>query len=323
MIEVGLWFAYQACKWLLGPVAERVLADYQQSAADRIEDIIDRLMRGDAAPAKVPPTPPPDGGDVAVTDKEIVAALAEHPQQAAELRRVLEGKLGVPLGGSEAAVGSDAWFVSAYEAVLWRAACTAGWEDRPIAVAGALQGPDWVTVCVPHRHLEAGQVIDPATMWRTLAAQDRRRPVGGPPVDFFVRRVEHGQAATEAAELNKEFIKTRRFVPGPAGPSKEAWHRVDGLNRGWVLLQADDALREHIQELRSPAQWEGRYMFPVNLDATPPKWEECPEEWQLLMDIPDSAAGIKALSDGVDAYAADSEAVVAAARAALDRGRPG
>lgn len=41
------------------------------------------------------------------------------------------------------------------------------------------------------------------------------------------------------------------------------------------------------------------------------------------MDIPDSVAGIAALSDGVDAYAAASEAVVAAARAVLDRGRPG
>jgi hypothetical protein len=136
-------------------------------------------------------------------------------------------------------------------------------------------------------------------------------------VDFFVRRVEHpGQAATEAAELNKEFINTGQFDPGPAGPSKDAWHRVDGLSRGWVLLQGDDALREHIQQLRS-------YIFPVNLDTTPPKWDECPEAWQFLMDIPDPAAGIKALSDGLDKYAVDSAAVVAAARAVLDRGRPG
>ena len=60
-------------------------------------------------------------------------------------------------------------------------------------------------------------------------------------------------------------------------------------------------------------------MFPVNLDATPPKWDECPEDWQLLMDIPDPAAGIQALSDGLDAYAADSKAPAAAAKAVLDR----
>jgi hypothetical protein len=318
IVVTGL-LVYQACKMLLGPVAQRVLGDFQQAAADRIEQIILRLVRGDPPPTEeVTPPAPPTGG-VAVTDAEIVADIEAHPQQAEELRRVLEEKLGVPLGGPEAAVGTDAWFVSAYEAVLWRAACTAGWEDRPIAVAGALQGSDWVTVCVPvpHQHLEAGQVIDPATMWRTPAAQDRRRPVGGPPVDFFVRRVEHaGQAETEAAELNKQFIKTRRFDPGPPGPSKQAWHRVDGLSRGWVLLQGDDALRKHIEQLRG-------YMFPVNLDTTPPKWEECPEAWQLLMDIPDPVAGIAALSDGLDKHAVGSAAVVAAARAVLGHGRPG
>jgi hypothetical protein len=160
MIEVGLWFAYQGCKMLLGPVAERVLADYQQNAADRIEDIIGRLISGTSAEDGLAPlpddggvsvtatTPPPVGGGVAVTDEGIVAAIEQHPQEAEKLGRVLEGKLGVSLGGPEAAVGTDAWFVSAYEAVLWRAACTAGWEGRPIAVTGALQGPEWITVCV-------------------------------------------------------------------------------------------------------------------------------------------------------------------------------
>lgn len=140
-------------------------------------------------------------------------------------------------------------------------------------------------------------------------------------MDFFVRQVEHGQAASEAAELNRIFVKTRRFDPGPPGADKGAWHRVDGLSQGWALLQWDDALRDHIQQLRSPAMFDGRYLFAVNLDVTPPEWDECPEAWQLLMDIPDPVAGIKALSDGLDAYAADSAAVVAAARVVLDRGR--
>jgi hypothetical protein len=325
-----------ACKVVLGPVAGRVLADYQQGAADRIEQLISRLVtrgaphaeevppapagsegiaaRGDAPPIVDVPPAPAGGEGVAPTDAEIVTDFEEHPASTERLREALEGILGFTLSGPDAFGGTDAWFVSAYESILWRAAVTAGLEDRPIAVTGALQGPEWVTVCVPHQHQQAGRVIDPATIWRAPTPQNRRRPGVGAPVDFFVRRVEHaGQAATEAAELNSQFIEEREFDPGPAGPSKGAWHRVDGLSRGWVLLQWDDALQEHIQQRRHT-------VVPVPLDIRPPKLGECPEDWQLLMAIPDPAAGMKALSDGIDAYAERSKAVVAAARAVLDRG---
>jgi len=319
----------QALKAVFGPVFGRVLADAQQGAADWIERLTLRLVRRGAPPTNDPPSSaqtadagpsplaPVGGEGSAPTEAQIVTAFEEHPDSTEKLRRVLEGILGVTLGGPEAEVGDDAWFVSAYEAVLWRAAVTAGWADRPIAVAGALQGPEWVTVCVPHQHQQAGKVIDPTTIWRAPSPQNHRRPTVAAPVDFFVRQVEHaGQAATAAAELNSNIINTRRFDPGPAGPSKEAWHRIDGLSRGWVLLQWDDALQEHIQQLRHT-------FIPVPLDIRPPEWDECPKEWQLLMAIPDPAAGIKALSDGIDAYAEHSKAVMAAARAALDRGPQG
>jgi hypothetical protein len=136
-------------------------------------------------------------------------------------------------------------------------------------------------------------------------------------VDFFVRRVEHaGQAATEAGKLDTKFIRTLQFAPGPAGPMQDAWHRIDGLSRGWVLLQWDDALRKHVGQVRKTPPG-----FPVMLDERPPVWDECPRNWQLLMDIPDPVAGIAALSQGVDAYAEHSAEVAAAAQAVLDRGR--
>lgn len=329
MIVESCWLVYQAGRLLLGPVAERVLADFQQDAADRIRGAIRRLVRGDVAPDEdVQPTAPADGADVAVTDTSIVETLEENPRPTGELRGKLEEILGIHLGGPEVAAGTDAWFVSAYEAVLWRAAVMAGWEGRPIAVKGALQGPEWVTVCVPdpNRRWGAGQIIDPSSIWSTDTG-DRHRVVGEVPlVDFYVRRVEDtGQAATDTGKLNRQFIRTRRFDPGPASSITETWHRVDGLNRGWVLFQWDDALREHIQKLREPARpLNGRgYLFPVNLDKHPPRWDECPEDWQLLMEIPDEVAGIAALSNGVDSYAAASSAVAAAVRALLDRNRPG
>lgn len=61
-------------------------------------------------------------------------------------------------------------------------------------------------------------------------------------------------------------------------------------------------------------------MFPINLRAHPPEFDEFPESWQEEMDIPDEVKAIEALSDGLDAYAAASAAILAAAEAVLNRG---
>lgn len=148
MVEAAVWLVYEAWK-LLRPVAERVVADTQQDAADWTEKKATRWVKRVITPADAVPRPlQADGGDVAApdeavgaTDDAIVTALEQDPSTAEDLRQVAEGVLGVSLGGAGVVPGSDAWFVSAYEALLWRAAVMAGWEGsadrRGRSAAGA------------------------------------------------------------------------------------------------------------------------------------------------------------------------------------------
>lgn len=280
MVEAAVWLVYEAWK-LLRPVAERVVADTQQDAADWTEKKATRWVKRVITPADAVPRPlQADGGDVAApdeavgaTDDAIVTALEQDPSTAEDLRQVAEGVLGVSLGGAGVVPGSDAWFVSAYEALLWRAAVMAGWEGRPIAVAGALQGPGWVTVCVPRRPLRPGEVIDPSSLWNTTSTPDVRRPSdGAPPADFFVRRIGEGENAAEAAAaINEWSTITHEFDPGSVGPGGEVWHRIDDLSRKWVRFRWDNTVKKYVQAMRSPARTlDGKsYLFPINLEVQP------------------------------------------------------
>jgi hypothetical protein len=135
-------------------------------------------------------------------------------------------------------------------------------------------------------------------------------------VDFFVRSMRASDTAQNAANLNTKFIREPQFTPDRTTPLNEAWHRVDGLNRGWVLFQWDDALFEHIAPQRTVIPG-----FPApDLDIRPPQWRELPADWQALMEIRDPAKGIGVLGDGIDAYGADRDAATQAVREVLNRG---
>jgi hypothetical protein len=331
------WLVYGAWK-LLQPVAERVLADAQQGAADWAETKATEWVRRVITSAGTGPHPTgADSGDVATVgeavgakDGAIVTALEQDPSTTEDLRQGAEKVLGVSLSGPEVIPGSDAWFVSAYEALLWRAAVMAGWEGRPIAVAGALQGPGWVTVCVLRRSLRAGQVIEPSSLWeRTRTADVLRSSSLYLPADFFVRRVGEDEDATQvAAVINRRSARTYTFDPGSVGPGRGMWHRVDGLSRTWVRFEWDDFVARHVVEQRPDSAaklllergtLDERVIYSSALRLTPPEFDEFPENWQEEMDIPDEVTAIGTLSEGLDNYAAASMAILTAARSVLNR----
>ncbi len=326
MIPLIIWGTYEAWK-LLQPVAQRIVADADQGMATWTEKKATGWLKRTITPAVAVARPPQaDGAGAAdevagAADEAIVTALEQDPATAEELRHVAEEALQVDLGSAEVVASPDAWFVAAYEALLWRAAVMAGWEGRPIAIAGALQGPAWVTVCVPRRPLKPGVGIDPSLLWDRTSNADVLRPSRtAPPADFFVRRAGERETATDAAAaVNKWSALTRRFDPGSAGPGGELWHRVDGLSRNWVRFKWDDVVKKYAQEVRSPGWFNGEYLFPIDLTTSPPEFHEFPEDWRQEMLIPSEVAAIGNLGEGLDAYAAASEATMAAAQAVINR----
>jgi hypothetical protein len=119
----------------------------------------------------------------------------------------MERILGVGLGANaDIRRGTARWYVSAYGAILWRVATLASWEERPIAISGALQGREWVTVCVPRVR---GKVVDPSKMWRASDAGAHlllRARGDDSPADFFVQRIEDtGKRDDVVADLNLTF----------------------------------------------------------------------------------------------------------------------
>lgn len=327
MIVAGGLLLYEGYKLLVQPLLhgaqgglEEVSRETAKTIANRFVDLArkrlgvavvesvaeDREAHPRAASDSAGPGPANDESELL---EAAVSETIEHRGDADRLLAILGGgaRTGIALGE---APESDAWFVSAYAAVLWRVANMAGWAGRPIAVAGALQGPDWTTVCVPRSPLNAGQVIDPASIWTTTAAGVRRRQHTS--ADFFVRIARAAPAESAPEGLNQEFIRSRRFTPGPATPDEEAWHRVDGISRGWVLLQWDDALQNHILKNRSYFM-----AHPRQLELNPPDWNELTEQWQSIAKICNSSEAITAMRSGADAYATAAGSSKAAAKAAL------
>jgi hypothetical protein len=310
-----------AARLIFGPILGRVWADVQQAAADNVEGVVkawwwrrSRVPDPELSAGSDSPQPTEVPVPAEASDAEIASAMDGDQPKAEEFRRVLEEMLGVDL--SEASAGTDDTILSAYQALMWRAAVMTGWERRPIALAGSLLGPDWVTVCQPTVGFKKGSVVDPSSLWETNEHGDLIRSADPrPPVEFYLRRFPDRQAATSAADtLNQAFARSHDFKAGPPGPLGDAWHRVDGLNRGWVRLQWDDVVNEHVKAQRSQ-----RHMFMHNdeLRLRPPVFDEFPKDWQEAMGITDPAAAIETLRDALDAYAEASAESLAAARAAL------
>jgi len=290
------------------PVATGVRQRFVDELSDKIAAPLSETLFGDHA----------DFVDTIGKDPEACTVIEE------ELERILGVKLGAisGQGGAGAGVrrGTSSWYVSAYAAILWRIAMLAVWEERPIAINGALQGRDWVTVCVPR----TAKAIAPSAMWRQSDSDMLLRVLDNqPPADFFIRQIKvESVRAREIAALNDKFmINTKAtFKETEDGSITDNWHRIDGIGRRWVLLKPDTETGLAIISSRLGARVPMPSYSLNLLNGSPPTFDEYPAEWQSLLRIEKEANGIEALSAGADEFARASEASAAAVEAALDAG---
>ncbi|MBV8861659.1 MAG: hypothetical protein JO259_07350 [Mycobacterium sp.] len=316
------WVLTQACKAIGGKLRDRFATRVSDAVIDNLPAPVSRALFG--PPAKGDNPGAASGADDAAaeppTDVELVAAIETDvsADTRAALGKELEQILEVKLGTHEVPRGTDGWYVSAYAAVLWRVAMMAVWEKHPIAIQGALQGQQWVTVCTPRVQAP----IEPSQMWWKYPPNESRilrDPNDRGPVDFFVRHIEDQDARErEVKTLNTNFIMDpdKPFKAKEDGPIAERWHRIDGVNRRWVILKPDVAL-ETALTTRPRALGGGRYTYRI-LKGAPPAWREYPDEWKPLLNIENESDAITALSAGADEFARKSESSTAAVEAALD-----
>jgi hypothetical protein len=204
-------------------------------------------------------------------------------------------------------VTTDVAVVAAYQAIYWRLAVLAFVEDRPIAVCAALQGSDWLTVCLPRSGLSIGNPKPPTPddvfRLKGFSPMLVRHDIGWGRADFFVKRKAEDQVGPEVQALNRAFRRSgdAGFPPEDSGaPLEERWHLINGIAAVWVQLAPDPEARTWMID-------NGKYQDIEDLDA--PRWESYPPEWQPLLDIPDEAAGVTALDRCIDELAASSTAL--------------
>jgi len=313
---IAAWVLREAYKLVVVPVGTELRQRFDKKLADKIAGSVSTTLFHAQATGDNGEGANESEADAEVSaDTEFVDALETSPEASDVLRGELEGILGVSLGGAGVRRGTPEWYVSAYAAILWRIAMLAVWETRPIAINGALQGMEWVTVCVPRVQRE----IDPSTMWRTDEGS-LLRVFGDPPVDFFVRQIkDESSRQHELAKLNERFMMAPKAGLKRADDKSVAtdWHRIDGLSRKWVHLKLDPATEKALIENTSTKGMFGELMFRRSLKTRPPELDEYPDEWTPLLTIPSEAHGIAVLSAGADAFACASEAAAAAVDAAL------
>jgi hypothetical protein len=312
---IAAWLVMQAYKLIVVPVASGVRQQLVNELSAKIAAPVSERLFGNA-----------DAGLTA--DLDFVETIEKAPESGAVLGDEMGRILGVRLdaagvkSGTAAGVkrGTDGWYVSGYASILWRIAILAVWEERPIAIQGALQGREWLTVCVPR----AGRVIDPSTMWRQPDSRTLLRVLNDRgPADFFVRQIrDESVRGHEAAALNVQFMidPDAAFAPEKTESIADDWHRIDGVSRKWVLLKpdadAERAIVSHRPQLGDV--FTGKPISHPNLELHPPKLNEYPGKWEPLLMIASEKDGITALSVGADEFARASDASAAAVEAALD-----
>jgi hypothetical protein len=238
------WLFRQA-RELVAAVWNRTRDDLAEKGADQLTSFVLRLAErpvgrgrsGSDAPAETK-------AEIAAQESTASEVVAEDEAHAEELQNKFDVELSSALPRNR--TGTDASLVRAYEAVLWRLTVVATWEQRAIAVAGALQGRDWMTICAP-RH--SGAVVAPSAIWQAPPTGSvLRRLRRGGPVEFFVKRLASGAVIDdELAKVNTQLRRdssTRFDLKRPAQPADvDVWHRVDGFHALWVALQPDSATK--------------------------------------------------------------------------------
>ena len=142
------WLFRQACKVVAG-ARDRVEDRAEDWAADKTIELVWRVAGLDRAKGERRQGDS-TGIDADIGRPEVSEAgkvIAENETEAVALQE----DLGVELSSAlpDRCTGARSSQVRAYEAVLWRLAVVAAWEQRPIAVAGAVQGRNWVRSVSP------------------------------------------------------------------------------------------------------------------------------------------------------------------------------
>jgi hypothetical protein len=306
---IGAWLLREAIK-LVWPVAEEGWDAFVGGIGTRIGEegadlAVSWIRKALEAPDQV---------------DEVTSELQQDPQVASALSAELGRQIGVQLtsdrAGTLPSAGTDEYILEAYAAVFWRLAVLAYVEDHPIAVCGALQGSDWITVCRPYSGLAIGTPDPPSPddIWLPSNSKMLRRQedVNWRRADFYVKKhVPLDAVPAEVASLNRAF---RRGDPLPChdatAPLEARWHRVDGVAGVWVQLKPDDAANKFMKE-------HGARVAELNN----PPYRIYPPEWQPLLDIPDEVAGLTLLDRCADEFSKASARLRAKVNAIL-QGRP-
>jgi hypothetical protein len=290
---------------LVGSVWKRTRENLEQEAADELTSFIREKFMG--RPAAEPSVAEPPGEGKIEAEEAAAQELVEDDRAQAE---ELQEKFGVQLSSAlpRELTGTDASLVRAYEAVLWRLAVLASWERRAVAVSGALQGRGWITLCAPG---DSKGVVAPADIWRPEAGSPAlRRPWHDVPVEFFVRPLGDGASIEGEVDAVNDELSRDGFDPTqPAGADDvDVWHRIDALQAVWSALQPD-AETEAAALAAGEVKFDGVLVGRRHLDTSQPlRYKEYPASWKPLLDV-DKVDGLDALIDGVDKFAAKSQAV--------------
>jgi hypothetical protein len=321
-IEVALFLLRQAGA-LVGGILEKTRGNIEQAGADQLTKFVFKVAKGPSEREQADSTTQAELEAEITAEQATTAEVLEENEAGAE---ELQSRFGFALTSAlpPDRIGTDASLVRAYEAVLWRLSVLASWERRAIAVSGALQGRDWITICAPR---VPGAVIAPSSIWQAADADSvLRRPLKRAPVKFFVRpNAGNAKPDEELTAVDTKLRRdgARRFEPTqPAEPADvDAWHRVDGLHAVWVPLQPDTHTADALENANAH-MYEKRVTFGKrNVEIHPPRHEEYPEEWQrALLDI--SPTGLASLIDGIDKFASHSAAAKSAVDVLLPPGGP-
>jgi hypothetical protein len=316
-MEKDMEIAGVAAAWVLGQAFSLVAVPIGRAARDAFAEQIGRRA-GDWAVDRVRGwlrSPPTTLDEVAELDH----VTRDAPQLGSILTEELGRRLGVHLApaGEDRWVGSDAFVVDAYAAIHWRLAALAQTEGRPLAVTGALQGDGWITVCVPDGPLfgQPSALPDPADLWYRVEAGRARRPPWTPPARFLVSKTS-GSEGDEARRLNRAFrlrgFDARLDEATGVAPASDTFMPLDGFSSLWVAIRPPLPLL--IEMTRHTASG-------IRSDASEVRYDDYPADWQRFVDIPDEAAGIRALTLGIDEAAAASDSLRARIESIIDGDR--
>ena len=274
--------------------------------------------------------------------RQLEMELAANQQAMAALTEAVQAQTGeaIPSAGASPPASrrmrdSQTIFLDGYQRALYNLTLTAVFAGRPVVVDAALQGPDWLTACIPqfgddYGHIRRGSFPDPERLWTSYNPQYVEHgfgqgDLGTWPVSYYVRWMPNREERDrELAEREKQF----RFEPQSSfrsdldAPPEQRWLQILRVRPMWVQLESfgfdfqipqpayDDILERHFEQL-------GRKREPKSRDSL--SFGDYPDEWKRLLEIPRPDEGVRLLMDAADRLVAREDQVRDAIQEQLNR----